>query len=304
MPQAVLLVHGIGDQRPEWAARIVARLRQAIAQAAQALDPQASALEQSVAIGAVHWAAVLQTRQGVLRARLEGTRLPVVARPPWWRSDLRLRHWYVRRWKPEERRLVAEFIGDVIGYPGPEVYPQVHATVAAALATLAASIATPTKIPLTVIGHSLGAVIASDHIYDARKTRGAAAGFHDRFALENFFTLGSPQALFSLKYGGPEAFKRPIAVETARGRWLNILDPIDPVAMPLRGLNDAYAQAVWRDLQVNTGGWLDAHARYFHHEQVVALMAQKIALDWAAAEGRLSAGAWAAAEQAFVRACA
>jgi pimeloyl-ACP methyl ester carboxylesterase len=304
MTLAVLLVHGIGDQRPEWAARIVDRLQSALHRAVQALDPSAPADAAVARLGAVHWAEVLQERQRLLRAQLDLSPLPQWARPPLWRLDLHTRRWYLRQFKSRERRFVAEFVGDVIGYPGPEAYPQVHATMATALEALAQSLPpSPEKIPLTLIGHSLGAVIASDHVYDARKRRSAGAGFHDRFQLENFFTLGSPQALFSLKYGGAEAFKTPIRMETPQGRWMNVFDPIDPIAMPLRGLNEAYAQAVAHDVQLNTGRWLDAHTRYFDEGRVLTLIARKLALDWATRHHRLTPPALQAAEGAYLRTC-
>jgi hypothetical protein len=98
----------------------------------------------------------------------------------------------------------------------------------------------------------------------------------------NFFTLGSPLALFSLQHGGPEAFSKPVRVEHPDGRWVNIRDKDDPVGMPLKTLNAEYQAAVHHDVEVDTGDYLLAHMGYFSHELVLRAIGRKLALDWAA----------------------
>ena len=146
------------------------------------------------------------------------------------------------------------------------------------------------KAPLTFITHSLGTVIASDFIYDRSKERRLKSleGFHERFYLENIFTIGSPLALFSLRYNGPEAFQNPIHVESSFGRWLNIYDGDDPVGMPLRPLNDAYKSAVSRDIKVESGIYGLSHIGYFTKSKTLDIIAKKLALDWMRLNDKLS----------------
>ena len=86
-----------------------------------------------------------------------------------------------------------------------------------------------------------------------------------------------------MKFNGPESFNLPIQVEVPNGRWINILDKDDPIAMPLRLLNASYKRAVFSDYQVNSGWfWGTAHTEYFSRTNALDLIARKLAIDWAA----------------------
>jgi hypothetical protein len=120
------------------------------------------------------------------------------------------------------------------------------------------------KAPLTIVAHSLGTVVSSDFVWDRTKPRkNRTTPFHPRLTFMNFFTLGSPLALFSLQHGGPEAFSQPIHVEHPDGRWINIRDRDDPVGMPLKSLNAEYHAAVHHDGEVDTGDYLLSHMGCF-----------------------------------------
>ncbi|MGE5279388.1 MAG: hypothetical protein ACM3L6_01415, partial [Deltaproteobacteria bacterium] len=127
---------------------------------------------------------------------------------------------------------------------------------------------------------SLGTVIASDFIWDCQ-----FKGLMKPFALGNVFTMGSPIALFALRYGA-ELFNQPIEVK-APGRWVNILDADDPIAYPLKPLNKEYDHAVLADREVSVGPLGVAHTRYWNAPVVHALIGRKLALDWLRADGRL-----------------
>ena len=102
------------------------------------------------------------------------------------------------------------------------------------------------------------------------------------------FTAGSPIALFSMKFNGPESFNLPVEVEDPNGRWVNLLDKDDPIAMPLRLLNASYQKAVFSDYQVNSGWfWGTAHTEYFTRTNALDLIARKLAIDWAAFNQKL-----------------
>lgn len=289
MRLGVVLVHGIGAQRPDWAREIIRTLQARVqAEVARRLRGRPPAAEELAVFTSVHWADVLQERQRILREVLEAGQEPLAVGGPWWRA---LWSRVAARLKRIEHTFVAEFIGDVIGYLEPGARAAVHATVTATLESLAAQLApTDGKTPVTFIAHSLGTVIASNYLWDRTKARRAQGqeGFDAALRVDNFFSLGSPLALFSLQYGQPETFTSPITVESVRGRWINIFDRDDPVGMPLKGLNDAYRQAVWKDAQVNSGAYLVSHAGYFKDPQTLTIISAKLTLDWLTLNDRLT----------------
>ena len=262
-------------------------------------------------MGRVHWAPPLEPGQIELRRILEAARSGTFAHG----APRRLLRALLRSWRKWEARFVAEFIGDVIGYRNPAARDAIYAAFTDAFNLVAEDLApadpgTPStiagaapshsstaagasgKAPVTIIAHSLGTVISSDYVWDminARRAHGEA-GFHPRLELANLFTVGSPLALFSLRYGGPAAFSLPISVEHPGGRWINLYDPDDPIGMPLKPLNEAYHRAVFRDVQVDAGPYLLAHSRYFTRSATLALIARKLALDWVALNERLPPG--------------
>ncbi len=172
--------------------------------------------------------------------------------------------------------VAAEYVGDIIGYLNEEAKEKIQARIKAKVVPLAAG-----GRPVTFIAHSLGTVIASDFIWDCQEH-----GLIKPFALGNFFTMGSPLALFALQYG-VELFNKPIRVE-APACWVNILDADDPIAYPLKSLNKEYAGAVLADQEVNVGPLGLAHIRYWNARSVHTLIAHKLALDWLRADSRLA----------------
>lgn len=289
MKLGVVLVHGIGRQRPEWARDIIRALQARVqAETARWLQGRPPAAEELAVFASVHWADLLQERQRLLREALKAAEEPLPIGGTWWRTLWRR---LIARVKRAEHAFVADFIGDIIGYLEPGARADVHAAVTATLESLAAQLApTDGKVPLTFIAHSLGTVIVSNEVWDRTKERRGQGqeGFHGALRVDNFFSLGSPLALFSLQYGGPEAFKYPIAMEDARGRWVNVFDRDDPVGMPLKGLNEAYERAVWKDARVNSGAYLLSHGGYFKDPQTLTIISAKLALDWLALNGRLT----------------
>jgi hypothetical protein len=172
----------------------------------------------------------------------------------------------------------AESICDIVAYRNKVNYREIHNCLEQGIRGLCSE-ATPAVI--TFISHSLGTVIASDLIYDAQE------GLNNRskaFRCSNFFTLGSPLALFSLQCG-PQGFSKPITIEDENGRWVNILDPDDPIGYKLKALNDAYDKAVFADCEVNTGLFGVSHLKYWDNRTVQRIIARKLAIDWVRANG-------------------
>jgi hypothetical protein len=130
---------------------------------------------------------------------------------------------------------------------------------------------------LSVIGHSLGSVIASDGMYDLLKT----GSIPSNLTFNGFFTMGSPLALYGLRFG-LDNFTKPIRPHI----WLNFYYPHDVVAFPLKPLNSAYAEAVTEDICLSPDGLgkkltallplvgIASHSWYFTDRQVISRIAQ------------------------------
>jgi hypothetical protein len=70
-----------------------------------------------------------------------------------------------------------------------------------------------------------------------------------------------------------------------RGEWVNVYDPDDVIASPLRPLSDAWARAVREDRRVGVGpwwlGWTPlAHPYYWNDRRVVTPIASQLAQAW------------------------
>ena len=302
MRLGVLLIHGIGDQGPDWADAIIRSLEQRVLEQLRSLLDQPPLDAGSVLrVGRVHWADVLAKPQRELRRVLDCAHASPTADGLWWFRLLGTVTGSLRR---QESRFIAEFIGDVIGYRSPETRQAIYDTITRALDQLAASLETGSEqAPLTLVAHSLGSVIASDYVWDLTKAHRAhpQQGVHDRWRFENFFTVGSPMALFALQYGGAAAFNKPIALEHPRGRWVNLYDRDDPLGMPLRPLNEAYRRVVLADAEVHAGAYLFAHTRYFTNRETLAIISRKLALDWCAQNDQLPAPRWRDLSAAYDR---
>jgi hypothetical protein len=167
-----------------------------------------------------------------------------------------------------------EYVSDIISYRNGCAKEMIQARIDEYLRPLAPASGT---VPMSFISHSLGTVIASDYVWDSRDQKKLFAG---PFSLNNFFTMGSPLALFALRFDGPEIFNDPICVDDKEGVWLNIYDNDDPIAYPLKCLNAAYNKAVTHDREVNVG-WLGlAHVNYWKNKMVQRMIAAKLAEDW------------------------
>jgi len=163
----------------------------------------------------------------------------------------------------------SQFVMDIIGYLNADAKRMIQDRIKDDLKLINGD-----KESVTIIAHSLGTVIASDFIWDRQDKK----DFGD-FKLDNFFTMGSPIALFALRWGS-ELFSKPIRVDDPNGCWINILDKDDPIAYPLKGLNKEYYNAVLEDKEVNVGSLGVAHVMYWGNEEVHKIIAHKLAEDW------------------------
>lgn len=288
MKLAILFVHGIGDHKKDWADRLMKDFSAALeAETRRLLGPETDVkAADMVDLRAVYWKDVFHRSQKRLHDILTLSAKEALRIGATWLTRPFVR--YIRAFFHLQHTVVTGYIGDIIGYMGPAARQEVYTRITACLDELAPSGAEgPQKRPLTIVAHSLGTVITSDYVYDHARTRGGE-GFDARLRLDNLFTVGSPIALFSLRYGGPEAFVSPIRMESPAGRWVNVYDLDDPVGMPLKTLNDAYAGAVAADVHVDAGWYGLSHTAYFNKQGTLRLIARKLAIDWAVLSGRLT----------------
>lgn len=287
----VLIVHGIGwgGQGTAYARPLMDSIRQAFDRALKRLklrdvDARAARASNALRFEAVCWEQVTQQPQdNMLQVLFE-------------------RSWLTRRISPTYhfRRNMVGLLGDVTAYernPNNRVYQAIHDEVDKCMVKLGqASRADGNDAPyapLTVIGHSLGSVIASDYVWDHTGGTGHSHYLpeHD-LALVNMVLMGSPMALYSLRnnaFGGRESIREsldaPVQVEPEHGMWLNLYDPQDPIAFPLEPI-ESYRAAGVIDRAISAGNWLTgwnllSHVGYWRCDEAARTIGAKLALDWA-----------------------
>lgn len=278
---AVAIVHGIGRQKQDFASGIIQQLRTRVAQqlGADSEEPPRFFFQP------VYWAPVLQNEEDEL-----------------WKC---LHKGGSLGWKGL-REFMVDFAADAIAYqpiPGKrDAYDKVHAVFADSLRSLVQQ-AGP-RAPLCVISHSLGTVISSNFFYDLQahssekplivqnvlqKLGDAPLAWGETLTL--FYTMGSPMALWSLRY---ENFGIPIHVPSPKlhnhypnlaGEWVNFYDKADIIGYPLKELNADYRREVTSDCPVLAGGPLTfwnplSHLEYFDDTDVLGPIAEGLVGVW------------------------
>lgn len=274
---AVAVVHGIGMQGPDFAARFQEKLTQ---QFAQEVGQEVQSSVGEIIIKPVYWAPVLQNSEDELWKRLkQGGKLDFI----------------------KLRKFLVDFAADAFAYqPIPKdrtVYDGIHAVFAETLRSLAAEAGD--RAPLCVVAHSLGSVIASNYFYDLQtnkisepvRNQMGDTPLERGETFSHFYTLGSPIAIWSLRYTD---FGAPIAVPSPKlsehhphleGEWVNFYDEDDVCGFPLKTLNRQYRERVKADVAVNVGellaSWNPAsHLGYWEDNDVVRPIARALARAW------------------------
>ena len=284
-PIAIAFIHGVGRTEPGYSAAMQRALARRFAARIGVESPDART---ELVFEEVNWSAALQYREDRLWRRL----LPA--------GPMR----YKRL-----RRFLVDFAADAIAYqPAPSdrtAYDAVHRQVAASLARLAER-AGP-RAPLCLIAHSLGTVIASNYVYDLVKRQNSfmcpsVRGLINGTPLEHgetlalLFTMGSPIALWSLRYprfGEPIQFPLPGLGRHHPGlehRWINFYDPDDVIGYALRPLNAGYRAAVTEDRPIDVGSiftrWNPlSHLGYWNDGKVADAIADSLAAAWRQSSG-------------------
>lgn len=249
----VLVTHGMGDPKPDFAAGLIRRLRARLGRDAD-----------DVAFEPCHWAPILQMSQDrIWQKLLEGGR------------DMDQKR--MRRW-------IMSALGDPVGYlsgymqDGEPVHLKVHECVRDALARLSARLDEPDTAPLVVLAHSLGSVVASNYIWNEERASGELRPAGSRLAgsigevkrapvgrtpferMESLVTLvtyGSTIPLFLPPVEPLECIHFPRATLPphlrAVARWLNVYDPDDLLGYPIADAWDELHGSRIDDVAVNIG---------------------------------------------------
>jgi hypothetical protein len=286
-PLNILIVHGVGwdAQGKRYARPLQDNVRREFDRALRGLrlrDVNRPKPQDALRFEAVYWIPVTQNPQNALMRVLFGR--------PGLLSRIRLTYVF--------RRNLISLLGDVTAYerdPTNEVYQAVHREVEDCIRQLSEASAAERDssgyAPLTVIGHSLGSVVASDFIWDLTRGKDYHLSAYS-LALTNFVAMGSPMALYTLRrnpYGQRDSIREglssPILVDPDGGLWLNLYDRQDAIAFPLEPI-ESYQKIDVIDRPISVGNWLTgwnllSHIGYWRSEEVARHIARKLALDWA-----------------------
>jgi len=147
---------------------------------------------------------------------------------------------------------------------------------------------------VSIVGHSLGSVVAFDVAYF--NCRWNKDWTNVGFKPANLFTMGSPIALFSMEMDDKTGEQKPryipagvpsplaptgdLQPNRADGVWYNFLDAQDLIAYPMETLYAGKFQV--KDIRVETGLLpISAHTGYWHNVDVADRIAQRLKLDLA-----------------------
>jgi hypothetical protein len=276
---AVAVLHGIGEQKEDFAEIFSEELTKRFTQNIQSYLPEAKG---DLIIQPIYWGSVFNEKENEMwnvlssGARLDFARI---------------------------RQFVIQFFGDAIAYqpsshPNPN-YLKVHEIFAEGLQKL--SHKAGTDAPLYLIAHSLGSVISSNYIYDLQYiphkiNKEVQKHIQDTplekgETLAGFYSLGSPLALWNLRYAD---FDKPIIVPSPhlndyaprlKGGWVNMYDKDDVFGYPLKPLNSSYEKAITEELEINSGGILNSwtplsHMYYFTTKDIINRIGDDLASAW------------------------
>ena len=238
---AVLVIHGIGGQRADFAEPLIRGVNREV----KRLGADASA----IAWQAVYWDDLLVPRQQAYLTRaLKDGRL----------NYQRLRQFVVSalgdagayRQRPS---------GTLAGTQSGRTYERVHARIQEQLSGLYHGPLSERPLPLVLMAHSFGGHILSNYVWDTQQTPdGKLSAFERMHWLAGFITFGCNIPLFTFAVDKPATIRFPAARLPERfkekARWLNFYDPDDILGWPVKPVSPAYARAVDADIRLQVGG--------------------------------------------------
>lgn len=234
---AVIIIHGMGSQVPEFANSMISEIQGRLADAD--VDPS------RVAWQPIYWADILSGRQ---EEYLTGANK---------NNDLdffSLRQFAITALSDA---VAYQKVGDNAKAP----YNLIHARIREKMSELYSQQLGGHTCPLVVMAHSLGGHIISSYIWDIQKNDATGLSEFEQFKTHaGFVTFGCNIPLFTFAYDkeeiSPIRFPGELLSDSTRekSKWLNYYDKDDVLAYPLKPINDAYNAVVDKDIAINAGG--------------------------------------------------
>lgn len=272
----IAIIHGMGNQKQDFADEMVGLIKNQFAQKIECIVKKPSSY---LVFEPIQWSSVFEEREEKLFK-------DVVLE-----NDLNFKGL---------RKFTIQYVGDVIAYQQVETskqnYERVHELIGKHLNIISSKAGK--DVPLCIISHSLGSVIASNYFYDLQAKRNSVSSIvNESSPLEKgqtltlFYTLGTALPLWSLRYHN---FNRPINIPSRelqqhypglKGEWINFYDKDDVLGFPLRDVDQTYHDAVTEDRQVNIGGLLTSwnpfcHTGYFKNMEVIEQIVDGLVRTW------------------------
>lgn len=279
---AVAIVHGVGKTKPNFADKMAKELKYRFA---KRIGKRSSDPKSELIIKPVYWSPIIQNAQDKLWERVN--------------KGVRLRY-------KAFREFMVNFAADAFAYqPTPQdrrIYNSIHIEMARIIKQLAKE-AGP-RAPLCIIAHSLGSIISSNYLYDLQTVKKKKNLIANKVTsimgntpldrgetLALFYSLGSPLALWSLRYPN---FGIPITVPSPdlkkhhpslKGEWVNFYDKDDIIGYPLKTINSSYNKAVKADNSVNVGSIFTSwnpgsHLGYWTDNDITKPIAESLSKAW------------------------
>ena len=266
---AVLVIHGIGAQRRDFAEPLIKGVNREV----RGLGCSA----QSIAWQSVFWDDLLAPRQSEYLQR---------AMPHGRLNYRRLRKFVVAALGDagayRQRPSGSDFSGDLS-----QTYQQVHRRIEEAMSELYNGPLAGRPLPLVLLAHSFGGHILSNYVWDSQTRPDRRLSPFERMNwLSGFVTFGCNIPLFTFAVSDPVPIRFPAPKLPkrfrARARWLNFYDPDDVLGWPLQPVSAAYARAVDTDVRLQVGGlaggWTPAaHLLYWRDQKFASEVAALLA---------------------------
>jgi hypothetical protein len=244
---AVVVIHGMGSQSPDYADDMIDELNQRVSDSGK--DAEAIAWQ------TIYWDDILQGRQ--LKYFRDAKRS----------GDLDF---------ISLRKFMLTAFGDASAYQKVDsdantVYEEIHRRVEDVIHNLYVSDLASQPKPLIVLAHSLGGHIMSNYIWDVQHADNPPANAFERMDyLAGIVTFGCNIPLFTFAYEKvvPIAFP-PLNLPgplKKKAKWFNFYDPDDVLGYPLKAINPDYRKVVARDIPINVGGILTSWNPMSHNK--------------------------------------